>query len=150
MTTTTAQLPIELYSISPTSKATGISFSQSWTLGTADATLDGYWGISDSHFRFFMRDDLTAFGGPPGRRLSPTRIDSRGLALTLQRQDTTLPWGFTRRRHPSATAAFSRPIPLCQRRSGHGGFTSAMPPPVRPGYAAHRKTFYISKSLPPV
>lgn len=94
VTYTAAQLPIELYSISPTNETTGISFSQSWTLGTADATLDGYWGISDSHFRFFMRDDLTAFGGPPrGAVYLPTRIDSRGLALTLQRQDTTLRLG---------------------------------------------------------
>lgn len=92
-----AQLPPELYSISPTNETNGFSFSKNWAASDTDINLDGYWGVSNSYWRFHVRDDLTALGGPPANNVFvPTRIDSKGLALTLTRNENTLRFGYHR------------------------------------------------------
>lgn len=90
-----AQLPTELYSISPTNETTGISVSHTWTFPSADLGLDAYWGRAHSHSRFFFRDDIRSIGGPArGAIFVPVEIDSRGFALTLNHAENVYRAGY--------------------------------------------------------
>lgn len=90
-----AQLPQELYSISPTNETTGISLSHTWETAPVDIALDAYWGSANFFGSIFFRDDYRAFGGPDrGRTFIPLEIDSRGFALTFTRSEDILRLGF--------------------------------------------------------
>ncbi len=109
-----AQLPPELYSISTTNETNGVSITKNWTLPEGEVTLDGYWGVSNSYWRFFFRDGVPSIGSPPQVAIfMPTRIDSKGLALTLAHQENTFRAGFhqadvTRRDGEDFTAGFDK------------------------------------------
>lgn len=80
-----ARLPTEMYSLAPTTDFTGLSFSKTWALPAGELNLDGYWGKADSHWRYFFRDDLSAYGGQErGAIYAPIKIDSAGLVVTAQ------------------------------------------------------------------
>jgi hypothetical protein len=80
-----ARLPSEMYSIAPTSDFTGASFTKTWSHSSGDLSLDGYWGTAKSHWRLFMRDDLSAIGGlPRGANFLPITTEAKGLVLTAQ------------------------------------------------------------------
>lgn len=77
-----AKLPIEVYSLTPASDLMGASFVKTWALGNNELNLDGYWGISNSTWRFYKRDSATPIW-------YPISVDSKGLLLTLHRDEDT-------------------------------------------------------------
>ena len=90
-----AQLPPELYSISTTNETNGLSFSKNWALAQGELTMDGYWGVSNSYWRFFFRDGLQSAGfAPQAPRFMPTRINSKGFALSYAQNENVFRFGF--------------------------------------------------------
>lgn len=81
-----ARLPVEMYSVSPTTDFTGASFSRTFATGVGELSVDGYWGKTHAPFRIFLRDDIA-----PAQQRGPIFVDARieayGLALTLRRDE---------------------------------------------------------------
>lgn len=77
-----AKLPIEVYSLTPATDLVGASFVKTWVLGDNELNLDGYWGTSNSNWRFYKRDSATPIW-------YPISVDSKGLLLTLHRDEDT-------------------------------------------------------------
>ena len=77
-----ARMPVEVYSTSPTNDFDGISINKTWNMDFGELGLSGYWGVSDSSFRSYSRDEQKA-------RYGPVSIELRGLALELIRSDDT-------------------------------------------------------------
>ena len=90
-----AQLSPELYSISTTNETNGISFSKNWGVFGGELTADAYWGIANSYWRFFFRDGVPTQGFPSQEpRFMPTRIATKGVALTYSENDNQFRVGF--------------------------------------------------------
>jgi hypothetical protein len=66
------RLPTEMYSVSPISDFTGVSFSKSWELEGGDLSLDGYWGRANPTVRTYIGQAM----------FSSIRVESEGLAMT--------------------------------------------------------------------
>jgi hypothetical protein len=88
------RMPAEMYSISPSNDFTGASFNKSWSLDNGnDLSLDGFWGKSKLHWRFFLRDGVPGFlpGSPPLQASGPLfvgiKTEAWGLAATYRQDD---------------------------------------------------------------
>lgn len=81
-----AHLPIEVYSIAPTTDFVGLSVSKSWFSTNLDWTLDAYYGTAKNYTRFYGRDtrdgDLA-----PGAWFEKFHIKSGGLVLSARSLD---------------------------------------------------------------
>ena len=87
-----ARLPIEVYSIAPTTDFVGLSVSKSWLARDLDWTLDAYYGRAKNHTRYYGREireaELT-----PGSWFSAVKVKSGGLVLTARGLDNVFRMG---------------------------------------------------------
>lgn len=90
-----AKLPIEVYSLTPTPDLLGASFVKTWGLGDNELNLDGYWGTSKPDWRFYLRDTATPIW-------YPLKVESKGLLLTLHRDEDTYRLGLHQARIKSS------------------------------------------------
>jgi len=78
-----ARLPVEMYSIVPSTDFVGAAAARTWTLGERELALDAYAGEIGTTARFWLRDGL-----PPqisaGASFRDIRVQSAGLVLTLR------------------------------------------------------------------
>lgn len=87
-----ARLPAEVYSTSPTTDFDGLSVAKSWSLDAGELTMDAYVGAADTHFRSYLRDDVAPLAA--GAFYIPVNVKSKGLVLTLQRDESTFRAGY--------------------------------------------------------
>jgi hypothetical protein len=83
-----ARLPVETYTITPISDFTGAAFSKTWHADSGEWALEGYWGSTATHFRYFIRDDFPPLSRS-GPSFVPVDVESGGLVLTLTRAEDT-------------------------------------------------------------
>jgi len=76
-----AQLPMEMYSISPSTDLTGLYVSRTWAPELGEVTLDTFAGGADLKARAYARDG--------GALFLPVRTDVIGAALTLRQDKAT-------------------------------------------------------------
>lgn len=101
------RLPMEMYSLAPTTDFTGISVCKNWNLDTTDIILDAYWGRAHGYWRSFMRDDLSAIGGfDRGAVFVGGTTEATGLALTAKGQKYRVRAGM----HMTTTEADNGPM----------------------------------------
>lgn len=78
-----ARLPIEVYSIAPTTDVVGLSISKTWLTGRFDWTLEGYTGKMPTYWRYYQRESgLPAQN--PGSYFVELDVKSSGLVLTAR------------------------------------------------------------------
>jgi len=87
-----ARLPIEMYSITPTSDFTGINVSRSWPTSTGELTLDAYHGIASTSARYWTRDGVAPVIAP-GQRYVDVDVRASGLVATLREPDRLMRLG---------------------------------------------------------
>lgn len=88
-----ARLPVEVYATASTMDFIGASFAKTWDWNENELELDGYWGRTNSPWRFYARDfdptNTLRPTGTPGSFWAPLKIESRGVRLSLQREGNT-------------------------------------------------------------
>jgi hypothetical protein len=57
-TFTFARLPIEMYSLLPTTDVNGLSFTKTWFDGAREWTLESYAGTTHTAWRYYLRDEM--------------------------------------------------------------------------------------------
>lgn len=83
-----ARLPAEVYTTAATTDGDGINVGKTWSMDAGELTLNGYWGTARTNYRFYRRDDVPAVISS-GEYFVPVKMESTGLVLTLQRDDST-------------------------------------------------------------
>lgn len=78
-----ARLPIEVYSIAPTTDVVGLSVSKTWLTGRFDWTLEGYTGKMPTYWRYYQRD-VGVNSQNPGSYFVELDVKSSGLVLTAR------------------------------------------------------------------
>ncbi len=78
-----ARLPVEMYSIVPSSDFVGAAAARTWTLGERELALDAYAGEIGTTARFWLRDGLPPQIGA-GASFREIRVRSAGLVLTMR------------------------------------------------------------------
>ncbi|MBV5310045.1 hypothetical protein [Chromatium okenii] len=53
-----ARLPLEMYSLLPTTDVNGLSFAKTWFDGAHEWTLEGYAGTTHTDWRYYLRDEM--------------------------------------------------------------------------------------------
>lgn len=81
-----ARLPMEVYSIAPTTDVLGLSISKTWLGDKVDWTLEGYTGRTEGHWRYYGRE-IRDGSNTPGSWFLPINIKSSGLVLTAKTAD---------------------------------------------------------------
>ncbi len=83
-----ARLPMEVYSIAPTTDVLGLSISKTWLADRFDWTLEAYTGEAKTHWRYYGREIHDTVVSP-GSWFLPVDIKSSGLVLTTRDIDNT-------------------------------------------------------------
>lgn len=78
-----ARLPVEVYSIAPTTDVVGVSISKTWLAEHYDWTLEAYSGKTRTHSRYYCRA-ICDQGTPSGTFFPAVTMESRGLVLTVR------------------------------------------------------------------
>lgn len=87
-----ARLPVEVYSMAPTTDFVGFSVSKSWLGADMEWTLDGYYGKAKNQTRFYGRkiqEDVLS----PGSWFDEIDVKSGGLVLTARGLDNIFRMG---------------------------------------------------------
>lgn len=77
------RLPLEVYSIAPTTDVVGVSISKTWFGEQLDWTAEGYSGKASTYWRYYGRD-RTVDTTSPGSWFLPVDMKSTGLVLTAR------------------------------------------------------------------
>jgi opacity protein-like surface antigen len=80
------RLPIEVYSMIPTTDFTGLSASKSWLSSELEWTVEVYSGKAKSDARFYGRE-MTPTTSTPGSFFLETDVDSTGVVASLRSAD---------------------------------------------------------------
>ena len=83
-----ARLPIEVYSLAPTTDVVGLSISKTWLTDRYDWTLEAYTGEAKTHSRYYGRE-IRDTQASPGSWFLPFDMQSSGLVLTTRDIDNT-------------------------------------------------------------
>ncbi|MBB1125217.1 outer membrane protein [Thiospirillum jenense] len=81
MTFDFARLPIEVYSLMPTTDVTGLAFSKTWFNQQQELTLESYLGQAHTDWRYFIRENSPPF--TTGPMYIGVDLDMIGLSLSL-------------------------------------------------------------------
>jgi len=81
-----ARLPVEVYSMAPTTDFVGFSVSKSWLGADMEWTLDGYYGEAKNYTRYYGREARDGVSAP-GSWFEKLDIKSGGLVLTARSLD---------------------------------------------------------------
>lgn len=87
-----AHLPVEVYSIAPTTDFVGLSLSKSWLAADLDWTLDAYYGRAKNDTRFYGRERREE-ALTPGSWFEEIDVKSGGLVLTARGLDNVFRMG---------------------------------------------------------
>ena len=88
-----ARMPAEVYTTAQTNDGDGILVSKTWDLNSSELTMDGYFGTSETNYRFYLREGVPAAGLEPGAHFGTSRTTGGGLILSLHRGDDTYRMG---------------------------------------------------------
>lgn len=83
-----ARLPVEVYSIAPTTDVVGLSISKSLFTDPMEWNLEAYTGKAETHWRYYGRE-IRDVRNSPGSWFIPVDIKSSGLVLTARDLDNT-------------------------------------------------------------
>lgn len=117
------RLPLEVYSIAPTTDVIGLSISKTWFGETFDWTAEAYSGKANTYWRYYGRDRTMDNANSPGSWFLPIDMKSSGLVLTARSFEHTFRVGY----HEGEA---SRP----GERTGAGFVFNAFPGPGTGGY----------------
>lgn len=81
-----ARLPMEVYSMAPTTDVVGLSISKTWLGDTFDWTLEAYSGETSGDWRYYGRE-MQDGDSSPGSWFLPLDIKSRGVVFTVRNLD---------------------------------------------------------------
>lgn len=88
-----ARLPLEVYSIAPTTDVVGLSISKTWLGESFDWTAEAYTGETNTYWRYYGRD-RTMDTRSPGSWFLPIDMKSSGLVLTARSFEHTFRIGY--------------------------------------------------------
>ena len=83
-----ARLPVEVYSIAPTTDFIGLSLSKSWFVQEMEWTLEGYSGKATNYTRYWGRE-IRDQEPTPGSWFEKYDVQSSGLVFTVRGPDNT-------------------------------------------------------------
>jgi hypothetical protein len=82
-----AHLPVEVYSISPTADTSGISINKTWFERGQEWSIEGYLGVSEADWRFYLRDGIP-LNMPAGSLFTKVAMDlTTGLVFGLHERN---------------------------------------------------------------
>ena len=88
-----ARLPLEVYSIAPTTDVIGVSISKTWLGESFDWIAEAYTGEASTYWRYYGRD-RTIDRNSPGSWFLPIDMKSSGLVLTARSFEHTFRVGY--------------------------------------------------------
>lgn len=88
-----ARLPMEVYSIAPTTDVVGLSISKTWLGDMFDFTLEGYTGKTQTHWRYYGRE-FRESEQASGSLYLPIKMQSSGLVISARTADHIFRAGF--------------------------------------------------------
>lgn len=139
-----ARLPVEMYTLAPSSDFAGLSVARTWSLGSRDLSLDLYSGQIGTSARFWLRD-----GAPPqygaGANFVDVKLRSSGLVLTLRSPEGTVRGGLHRtslRRSDGQPIATSYPFVEVAPGIGYYQVDDQLPGPGVPVTGSISNTIY--------
>ncbi|MBS1141255.1 MAG: hypothetical protein H6R13_2708 [Proteobacteria bacterium] len=89
-----ARLPLEVYSIAPTTDVIGVSISKTWLGDSFDWTAEAYTGETSTYWRYYGRDRTMDKANSPGSWFLPIDMKSSGLVLTARSFEHTFRIGY--------------------------------------------------------
>lgn len=113
-----ARLPVEVYSMAPTTDFVGFSVSKSWLGADMEWTLDGYYGKAKNQTRFYGREIQDTVPSP-GSWFDEIDVKSGGLVLTARGLDNVFRVGVHRAK-VSKLGGMARDIPYVADALGPG------------------------------
>ena len=90
-----ARLPTEMYSITPSNDAIGLSFTRTWRIDESEVAVDGYWGESTNDYRVWLRDAIPGVQAS-GPVFAELKLRGGGLILTYKAPQLALRFGVHR------------------------------------------------------
>ncbi|MEO7150090.1 MAG: hypothetical protein ABIX46_00020 [Burkholderiaceae bacterium] len=87
-----ARLPTEMYSITPSNDAVGISLARTWRYNESEISFDGYWGESINDFRVWLRDPIPGVQAS-GPLFTDLKLRGGGLILAYKAPKIALRFG---------------------------------------------------------
>ena len=114
-----ARLPIEVYSIAPTTDVTGVSISKTWLTERYDWTLEAYTGKAETFSRYYGRE-IRDPEPSPGSWFLPINMKSTGLVLTTKDIDNTFRIGIHQAEASRGDPKIHGDIPYRQLAPGVG------------------------------
>lgn len=89
-----ARLPLEVYSIAPTTDVVGVSISKTWLGDPFDLVAEAYTGETSTYWRYYGRDRTIDNASSPGSWFLPIDMKSSGLVLTARSLENTFRVGY--------------------------------------------------------
>ena len=89
-----ARLPLEVYSIAPTTDVVGVSISKTWLGDSFDLVAEAYTGETSTYWRYYGRDRTIDNANSPGSWFLPIDMKSSGLVLTARSLENTFRVGY--------------------------------------------------------
>lgn len=89
-----ARLPLEVYSITPTTDVVGLSASKTWFGETFDWTAEAYFGKASTYWRYYGRNRTIDNPSSPGSWFLPIDMKSSGVVLTARSLEHTFRIGY--------------------------------------------------------
>jgi hypothetical protein len=90
-----ARLPTEMYSIITSNDFTGLSINKTWALDRGEISVDGYWGMAETDYRYWARDDIPPIQ-TPGAVFWTEDITAGGVILSYRSEHDTYRLGLHR------------------------------------------------------
>ncbi|HRF56916.1 MAG TPA: hypothetical protein PLV58_05930 [Campylobacterales bacterium] len=119
-----ARLPLDMYSLTPIADGVGLGVTKSFFFDSGELLLDAYWGKTDTPWRVYMRDDLSAFGGKQkGADFETIELESKGIVATFE---TNMGGKFRAGLHKATTHNFSIPSEFALQPLYIGGAPTGM------------------------
>lgn len=88
------RLPLEVYSIAPTTDVIGLSISKTWFGESFDWTAEAYSGKANTYWRYYGRDRTMDNANAPGSWFLPIDMKSSGFVLTARSFEHTFRVGY--------------------------------------------------------
>lgn len=149
-----ARLPVEMYSIVPSSDFAGAAVAKTWTQGEREYALDAYAGQIGTTARFWRRDGVPPLV-PAGENYLSIKVRSAGLVFTARSGDSTWRLGLHHTRtstRDGSTIATSFPFVPVAPGLGYYQVSDQLPGPGIVNTDALRNAIYtlgVDQSLAP-
>lgn len=119
-----ARLPLDMYSLTPIADGVGIGVTKSFFFDSGELLFDAYWGKTNTPWRVYLRDDLSALGGKQkGADFENIELESKGVVATFE---TNTGGKFRVGLHKATTHNFSIPSEFTLQPLYMGGAPTGM------------------------